>query len=256
MASLYAAGWRQGSIFLAPLPLDGVVLSAEDRPIREQQDHGRWAVATQDCDLDFTEADEHEPSIELRAVYTDDPPTDWGLRSFRLLLTDTEYVVSQGPRTVVSAAVLTAILAARKERRDIAEHRAWAFKLWLGLRYDRPAVPHALVPLARRIATEVQRRQNRPTALLVRDVLMQFDETSDPPRFSLFAVLDSPGEEQQVREWLAGIAIRVPQELGLADELEAAPATGTTLHLIETSYAADVAQLTWRRNQPEPEGAV
>jgi len=256
MASLYSAGWRQGSFFAAVLPLDGVVLGEDGRAARHQSDHGLWAVATQDCDLDSAETDSPEASIELRPVHTDDLPDDWGIRSSRFLLTQTEYVRSLDPRPSVAPAVLTTLLAAGTERRDLGMDRRRAFTVWLGLRYDRPAVPATLVPLARRIAEEVRRRQNRPTALRVRDVLMQFDEDADPTRFSLFAVLVEPGDEERVREWLAGIATRVPPEMGVADELEAAPATGVSFHLVETSYAADVTQLTWRPGEPEPEGAA
>jgi len=255
MASLYAAGWRQGSILEATLPLDTVVLDPATGAVRQQGDHGCWVVASQDCDLDLTETDEQQPTIELRAVYADDPPADWGLRSSRLRLTETDYVRSETPRPVVSAALLTELVARGEGRRDPSAARRRAFTIWLGLRYDRPAVPPELMPLARRIADEVQRRQNRPTAARIHDVLMQFDETTEPPRFSLFAVLDEAGDEDRVREWLAGITARVPVELGVADELEAAPATGISHDLVETSYAADVTQLTWRPNRPEPEGA-
>lgn len=254
MASLYAAGWRQGSILVAELPLDAVVLDASGRPSRDQREHGRWALASQDCELDQTETSDAQPTIELRPVYFNAPPSDWGIRSARCRLTDADYVVSASPRALVSAAVLSAALEAGAPRHDVPAARRLAFTTWLGLRYDRPAVPPELLPLARRIAEEVQRPANRPTGQRVRDVLMQFDDAADPVRFSLFAVLDEPGDEQSVREWLAGIAQAIPAELGVADEIEAAPATGISLHLIETSYAADVTQLTWRPNRPEPEG--
>jgi hypothetical protein len=255
MASLYEAGWRQGSIVIATLPFDAVVLDPSGQVLREHRDHGRWAVASQECDLDLTNTDDPSPTIELRAVHTDDPPNDWGLRSARFRLTDLEYVIADDARTHVSAAVLTALLAAGAERREPMPARSRAFAIWLGLRYDRPALEPHLVPLAKRIADEVRRRQGRPTAARVRDVLMQFDDSSEPVRFSLFAVVDDEQDAGAVREWLAGIASRVPAELGIGDELEAAPAERISLQLIEQSYAADVTQLTWRPGQPEPDGA-
>ena len=78
---------------------------------------------------------------------------------------------------------------------------------------------------------------------------------ADPIRFSLFAVLENDQDRDDVRAWLADIATAVPADLGIADEIEARDANGISLHLIETSYAADVAQLTWRPNQPRPDGA-
>lgn len=255
MASLYEAGWRQGSIVIAALPFDVVVLDPSGHVVRQHRDHGRWAVASQECDLDLTETDDPAPTIELRAIHTDDPPDDWGLRSARFRLTDLEYVIANDARTHVAAAVLTALLATGAERREPTPSRSRAFALWLGLRYDRPALEPHLVPLAKRIAEEVRRRQGRPIAARVRDVLMQFDDSSTPLRFSLFAVVDNAQDADTVREWLAGVARRIPAELGIGDELEAAPAERISLQLIEQSYAADVSQLTWRQAQPEPEGA-
>jgi hypothetical protein len=256
MASLYARGWRQGSILVAEFPHDTVVLDKNGRHCRRNDVHERWAVASQNCDLDLADETDAEPTIELRPVYTEDPPSDWGIRSARCRLTEVEYVVSASPRAVVAPNVLAALLDVGAERRDIAPERALAFTTWLGKRYDRPAVPTNVLPLARRIAEEVQRQRNRAVGQRVRDVLMQFDEAADPPRFSLFAVLHNADDEDDVRAWLAGIAQAVPAELGIADELEAATAERISLHLIETSYAADVTQLTWRPNQPAPQGAT
>lgn len=255
MASLYEAGWRQGSIFTATLACDTVVLNTTGQVVRDQRDHGRWVVAAQECDLDMTETDDGRPTIELRPVYDHDPPSDWGIRSAGFRLTETHYVVSNDSRTMVSAAVLTKLVASGAERQDPYEVRSRPFAIWLGKRYDRPALPPELVQLAKKIAEEVQRRQGRPTAARVRDVLMQFDETADPVRFSLYAVVADETDVETVREWLAGIASRIPVELGLGDEIEAAPATGISLQLIEDSYAADVSQLTWRPNRSGADGA-
>lgn len=242
-------------MFLATLPLDAVVLGAEGTPERTQGVHDRWVVASQNCDLDTTDEESPDPTIEIRPVYTDGPPADWGIRSSKLLLAEGEYVESTSPRTTVAAAVLTALLGSGIERRDPQPDRELAFTTWLGLRYDRPAVPPALGPLAKRIADEVVRPRNRENARRVRDVLMQFDETVEPPRYSLYGVLAFPEDRHAVREWLATVAAAVPVELGLADVIEAAPATGISFDLIETSYPADVSQMTWRASQPEQDGA-
>lgn len=251
MPSLYEAGWRQGSIVAALLPFDAVVADPAGRVIRQQGEHERWVLATQECDLDLTKPDDAQPTVELRAVYDDDPPRDWGLRSSRFRLNEFDYVLSQDPRVSVSAAVLTALIAAGAQRLAPTEARSRAFAIWLGLRYDRPA----LAPLARRIAEEVRRRQGRVVATRVRDVLMLFDESTAPIRYSLFAVLEEERDEQPVREWLAGIASRVSPEIGIGDQFEAATAERISLQLIEQSYAADVTQLTWRPSEPEPTGA-
>jgi hypothetical protein len=112
------------------------------------------------------------------------------------------------------------------------------------------------VVLAHKIAEAVRKRRTRSTARLVRDVLMQFDSSESPTRFSLYAVLVDEEDERDVREWLADIAREVPLDLGIADQIEAATAAGISLHLVETSYAADVSQVTWPRDQPDPDGGT
>jgi hypothetical protein len=257
MAALYEEGWHQGTIFEAALPLDAVVLSeASGRPERRTGTHGRWVIATQDCDLDQIEITDPEPTIELRPVYTDDPPPDWGLRSAKLRLTDEEFVKSASPRTLVSAAVLTALKAEGVATYEPAFSRRRAFTIWLGKRYDRPAVPPQLVSLAREIANKVTARRNRPRGARVRDVLMQFDEAGNPTRFSLFAVLENEADEHDARSWLSEVALEIPSDLGVADRIEAATASGISLQLIEDSYSADVSQVTWRPNNPDPQGAA
>jgi hypothetical protein len=256
MGSLYDDGWRQGTVFEADLPLVAVVLGPSGNPEIMQRSHNRWVVASQDCDLDSADSADPEPCIEVRPVYTEFPPMDWGIRSHRLLLTENGYVISARPRLHVAPAVLTALATQGAPRWAIDDARRDAFATWLGLRYDRPALPPHLVPLARRISDEVTRRRRRATAVRVRDVLMQFDEEAEPVRFSLFAVLAAGTDEQAVRAWLADIATSVPADLGVADRIEAATADGIAFSVVETSYAADVTKLTWRPGEPGPEGAT
>lgn len=257
MASLYDAAWRQGTIFEAALPLDTVVLDEPSgQPERRMGTHTRWVIATQDCDLDQTDAASADPSIELRPVFTDNPPSDWGIRSARLLLTEREYVQSSSPRPVVSAAVLTALKAEGIPVRQIDPARKLAYTTWLGKRYDRPAVPPELLPLARKIAELVRAKRNRTTGARVRDILMQFDTGNSQVRYSLFAVLDNSADQEEVRIWLSAIVLEIPVELGIADRIEAATTSGISLELVETAYSADVTQLTWRTNDPLPQGAT
>ena len=256
MASLYDDGWRQGTIFEADLPLDAIVLGSSGSPEPKRGSHGKWVVASQDCDLDGAGVAEAEPCIEVRPVYAEAPPANWGIRSQRLLLTPRDYVVSSSPRLHLSPAVLTALASQGVARQQVDEDRRRAFTRWLGLRYDRPAVPPHLLPLARRLSDEVAKRRHRSRAARVRDVLMQFDDEAKPVRFSLFAVLDAEADEENVRVWLAEVSTSIPTDLGVADRIEAATADGIAYSVIETSYAADVTQLTWRPGQPHPEGAA
>lgn len=255
MTSLYDNGWRQGSIFDFELPLNAIVLGDSGSPELDRGVHSRWVVASQDCDLDAARDDDSEPRIELRPVFTTDPPADWGIRSQHLRLTLDEYVISASPRQHAAPAVLTALLTQGVRHRLLQDNRRQAFTTWLGLRYDRPAVPPHLLALARRIGEEVRRRDRSLTAT-VRDVLMQFDDAQTPVRFSLFAVLENSSDEDAIRVLLADIGRAIPEDLGLLDQIEAATADGIAFSTIENSYAADVTQITWRPNRTGPEGAT
>lgn len=206
MASLYEAGWRQGSILGLELPMDSVVLGGTGQPERSTMLHDLWVVATQDCDLDRADCDSPDPVIELRPVFTQNCPADWGIRSAKLRLTDHEYTEANAPRLTVAPNVLATAMESGATRRDVSFHRRQGFTTWLGLRYDRPAVPNHLVPLAQRISREVARPKHREIGARVRDVLMQFDDTDEPVRYSLIAVLDDAADATEVRAWPGRVA--------------------------------------------------
>jgi hypothetical protein len=249
--SLYGAGWRQGSVLRASLPLNRVVF-ADGRMVRQEDDHEVWIIASQDCDLDIASASSNEPTIELRPVFADEPPPSWGIRSRKLRLDDTRYVLSEAPRTMVSPAVVSSQEVQREP--GISPGRAIAFKTWLGLRYDRPAVPEDLVNLGRKISEEVVRDRNPVVQDGIHDVLMQFDSSAEPPRYSLIAVVTEDANLDEVRAWLAEVALAIPPDLGTGDHFEAVARSNATLEMIENSYAADATQLTW--GAQEPRGAM
>ncbi|MGH8827624.1 MAG: hypothetical protein ACRDVZ_08530, partial [Jiangellaceae bacterium] len=87
----------------------------------------------------------------------------------------------------MTPALLNVIQPSRQP--PLVEGRALAFKTWLGLRYDRPAVPDHLVDLGREIAKRCETKGSRETAKKVHDVLMQFNDTQTPPHVALFAVI-------------------------------------------------------------------
>lgn len=248
--SLHGEGWRQGSVFYAEFPLDIVVMHGELIGRETTGTHGVWVVAEQDCNLAGADADDAGARIEVRPVYMRDPPTDWGIRSKRFRLDDSgRYLQDQAPKLLVSPAVLTSVAGTRES--PLPSARALAFKTWLGLRYDRPAVPDHLIPLARRIAENLRRPGGRLVAARVRDVLMQFDDAQSPPQFALFAVLDDAANAGEVRAWLATAALAVSNELGVGVSFEVGTSAETSLYLLETSYAADASQLTWTGREPQ-----
>ena len=186
--------------------------------------------------------------IELRPVLDEDPPSDWGIRSRRFLLGEGAYVDADAPRCVVTPALLSTRRSGREAALDGARSRA--FKSWLGLRYDRPAVPEHLVDLAREIARRCSGGRGRAIGEQVHDVLMQFDANAQPVQVALFGVVADDTDAEAVRLWLADVARRVNLDLGVVAAIDVGTRAQTSLELVETSYAADLSQLTWGRNRP------
>ena len=157
------------------------------------------------------------------------------------------YVDADAPRCVVTPP----LLSTRRSGREAAlndDTRSSAFKTWLGLRYDRPAVPEHLVDLAREIARRCSGGRGRAIGEQVHDVLMQFDDGAQPVQVALFGVIADDADPQAVRVWLAEVATRINSDLGVVATIEVGTRAQTPLELVETSYAADLSQLTWARN--------
>jgi hypothetical protein len=152
---------------------------------------------------------------------------------------------------MVSPAVLTHLLGVNGVRREewLDDDELLGLKLWLGLRYDRPAVPTALVPLARAIAEAIRVREADPALSDVREILAQF-RTGETTRFRLIAVVLPAANRERVRSLLAEACLDVPTELGTLDQVVLGAATEISLDVIENSFAVDVSQITWGRGQP------
>ena len=247
MSDLHTEGWRQGSIVSCELTTTHLI-STEGRIQEVSQSYGRWVVCTQDCDLRSSSTDSQRPMIELRPVLEKDPPSDWGIRSRRFLLDQGAYVDADVPRCVVTPALLSAMRPGREATLD--EVRSRAFKTWLGLRYDRPAVPEHLVDLSREIARRCSGGRGRAISEQVHDVLMQFDDSVQPVRVALFGIVADSANAEAVRAWLADVATRINSDLGVVAAVDVGTRAQTSLELVETSYAADLSQLTWRRTGP------
>ncbi len=247
MSDLHTEGWRQGSIVVRKLTAS--YLKTLDGRIEEvSTSYSRWVVCTQDCDLRSSRIDSNVPLVELRPVLDADPPSDWGIRSRRFLLAEGAYVDADAPRCFVTPALLNMTSPERDSALDDARTRA--FKTWLGLRYDRPAVPEHLADLAREIAKRCSGGRGQAISKDVHDVLMQFEEDTQPARVALFGVIEDETDPEAVRLWLADVATRVNTTLGVVASIDVGTRSQTSLELLETSYSADLSQLTWRSNRP------
>lgn len=136
-------------------------------------------VATQECDLDVCSPSREDAVVELRPVREVSSGT-WGIRSRVLRLSPTQAIRAEDPRLMVSPAVLTSLEGAREAPLDPG--RVLALKTWLGLRYDRPAVPEEYVALSKAIAEKADELAD-PIRDRLHDVLMQFEGTGSATRY-------------------------------------------------------------------------
>jgi hypothetical protein len=260
--SLRSRGWLQGCTLRLPLPLrhTAVVDGTVEEVVRT---HDLWLIAEQDCDLAWRAVlreGAEQFLVELRPVFTDDPPVDWGIRSQRFLLSadDGRHLLATAPVVRVTPQVIVT-----------AEHVACLdddhqlrLKTWMGLRYDRPAVPQRYMKLARVLADALSVKKNRSRAERYRDVLAQYWDEDGVTKFTLVAVLPggphaaNSNEVVDARAWLAESVRDVPAELGVAVSLDAYGDDTISLPYLEGSYGVDVTRLSWPPNKPGPTGAT
>jgi hypothetical protein len=245
--TVYAAGWRQGTVLQADINVVSTVRNPASGAADElRHSHSLWALVTQDCNLFRMKVSVNTPVVELRQVHDSSPPGHEGIHARKFLLDSSlgHYIIDDKPSAFVSPRLLCDSSLSTLLYK-LSEARVLALKTWLGNRYDRPAVPNDLVPLARAIAEAVKSSGGRELADQVRDVYMQFEETGADIKFSLYGVISEDADRAKTREWLAECALQVPVDLGVPSIIEATPASQISLATVETSYCADLSQLTW-----------
>lgn len=253
--SLYELGWRQGTVIGTPLPSFSIAADSEGNAETRKDVHDTWLVATQDCNLARAKERTNSATIELRQVLDESPPDTWGIRARKFLLDEERghYLLDDKPTTYVSPRYLARLDSGTLVYR-LPETRVPALKTWLGNRYDRPAVPEDLIPLAKEIAQAIH-DGDRLLARSVRDVYMNFDTSGPETIYSLYAITTDDADSTAVREWLADATTRIDSTLGVPLELMAGNASEVSFDLVESSYCADLSQITWGDNA-EADGAA
>jgi hypothetical protein len=193
-ANLHGDGWRQGSLIQATLKAQ--VLDNDGREQTVDFEHDLWFLATQDCDLAQTKTTDATKKLELRPIFAKEK-TDAvdGIRSKVVKVTDDLVLRADSPRIMLTARALTALKNKREDLKD--ETRRREIKTWLGLRYDRPAVPELFVPTAKvllEVLGPVEQFNGK-----VRDILVYYH---DPMRVNLFVVLRARDDKKEIQDWL------------------------------------------------------
>lgn len=160
-AALFDLGWRQGALFTAPVAYswNSPTASGEtEQGIRPVKPSERLVVITQDCDIVAPRY--IEPCIEALVVQTERNENYLAKidrNSARQFLVDPrEHLVAVARYRVQVAKELLA--TSRPEPWPGGSERFGRFVRWLARRYDRPALPDALVELLQR---PVERALNR-----------------------------------------------------------------------------------------------
>lgn len=223
-------------------------------------DHDEWVLVAQDCDLAWNSVSGSDSLVELRPVYRETPPQEWGIRSSKFRLDeDGAYLLDSSPAVRVEPDVVLAATHSCTEHSEPAQR----LKTWLGLRYNRPAVPQEYVPLAQDIAKRLKKNSHKQAEERVRDILAAFQKAADGTiEFTLTAVVPRERAAADVglllgtREWLASIALAVPSDLGLGIDIEALTDEEVSLAQVETSYSLDLTTVSWPNKEPGPIGDV
>lgn len=242
------------------LPLTRIRLVA-DEPVQITANHDEWVLVAQDCDLAWNTVAGSDSLVELRPVFREDPPASWGVRDSRFRLDDEgAYLVESAPPVRVEPDV---VLAAQHDCPGPHTEPARRLKTWLGLRYNRPAVPQEYVPLSRELAKRLTKKSHKEAEKRVRDILATFQTAEDGKiEFTLTAVVpreraaDDGELTDRTRDWLAEIALAVPEHLGLNTDVVACTDAEVSLAFVETSYSLDVTTVSWPNKEPGPVGDV
>lgn len=253
--SVRARGWLQGCQLAVELPLEYIGVR-DNRAHAEREVHGRWLVADQDCDLAYRALIGSGYKVELRAVWTEDPPEDWGILSARFLLdVSGAYLNAEAPAVRVTSDVLqlaTHLTCPRPES-------AMRLRTWLGVRYDRPAIPQAYMQLASQLAERLKKKHRREVGARLRDVLATFHTVNGETEYTIVAVLPHATATaallDEVRQWLSEVALEVPESLGRPVDVESRTDQQVSVSFLEESYGLAVSALSWPTSKPGPIGA-
>ena len=239
--SLHAEGWRQGSLIRETLSVHFIDLH-DGTVVDRSEQFDLWLLATQDCDLDQTPCTNSTRQFELRPVLsrTKDDKLD-GLRSRTILVNDELVLRSDSKKLTLSARALNSLKGKRED--DLDEERRVQIKTWLGLRYDRPAVPTPFVPLGLRLKAAFIDDLPAHFIGVVRDVWVYFENERE---VRIFVILVDVHKDRadDVRDWVADVAATLSDENIIVREQHVEGPDRTPLSVLQTYYGLGLAELS------------
>lgn len=239
--SLHAEGWQQGSLIRETMTVhsldlqDGIIV---DRS--EQFD--LWLLATQDCDLAQTPCTNTTRQFELRPVLERKPDDKLdGLRSRVILVKDQLVLRSDSKKLTLNACALNSLKDKREQNLD--EERRVQIKTWLGLRYDRPAIPSRFVPLGERLKKAFIDEMPDKFAGVVRDVWVYF-ETDQEIRLFVILVDAQKSRADEVRDWVDEVIGNLSDEEIIVRRRSIEGPDRTPLSVLQSYYGLGIAELS------------
>jgi hypothetical protein len=255
LPSLFDAQWAQGALVRHGLPYSVTTLQGGELTLLSET-HDLWILAEQDCDLSRIETTDDARFVELRAVsrYAPRERPMGGLAGKKFRLNDELLVSADGARATLAACALH-FLEPHRDRTAVNSDRRRKFKTWLGMRYDRPAVPDRFIDASKALFKRLSR--DKTAYASVRDVLVRFDP-GVPPVVHLWAVTvdANPATIERTGRWLRAVATELSDadlthqfaKIGL---VEVQPARNTSLEILESYYSLDLEKLCLREGQPD-----
>lgn len=239
--SLHAEGWRQGSLIRETMTVHYLDLH-EGTVVDRDEQFGLWLLATQDCDLAQTPHTNSTRQFELRPVLprTNDDKLD-GLRSRTILVKDDLVLRSDSKKLTLTARALNRLKEQRED--DLDEDRRVQIKTWLGLRYDRPAVPEQFEQFGKRLKKAFIDDLPDELVGVVRDVWVYFE---DDHTARLFVILVDVQKHlaQDVRDWVDDVIGNLNDEGIVVLERQVEGPDRTTLSILQTYYGLGLAELS------------
>ncbi len=239
---LYDEGWKQGSLIRAPLEVHSLDIKGGSLVDRFET-FDLWLLATQDCDLAQTSSTNMTRHFELRPVLerADADRLD-GLRSRTVLVREGLVLRAESPKLTLTARALNTF----KERRedDLSVERRVEIKFWLGLRYDRPAIPERFVQMANQLKGKFVEEQPDGFVGVIRDVWVYFEAEEEVRLFFILADAAGPCRDE-VLNWVDDVAAEMVDAYGITViERQAETSHGTPLWVLQNYYGLDVTDLS------------
>jgi hypothetical protein len=149
---------------------------------------------------------------------------------------------AESPKLTITARALNTFKGKREE--DLSAERRVEIKFWLGLRYDRPAIPERFVPLGIQLKAKFLEAQPDGFIGVIRDVWVYFATETEVRLFFIIAEA-ADVRRYEILDWVDDVAAEMLDTNGVAVlERHVETSFGTPLWVLQNYYGLDVTDLS------------